>query len=74
MEIHLDKSIASQDWAKEAEAIVRKCVHCGFCNATCPTYQQLGHESEGPRGRIYLITQLLEGHSADRQTRDHLDR
>ncbi|NNK99278.1 MAG: glycolate oxidase subunit GlcF [Xanthomonadales bacterium] len=74
MEIHLDKSIASQDWAKEAEAIVRKCVHCGFCNATCPTYQQLGHESEGPRGRIYLITQLLEGHPADRQTRDHLDR
>ncbi|MFC1775816.1 glycolate oxidase subunit GlcF [Pseudomonadota bacterium] len=74
MEIHLDKKIADKDWAREAESIVRKCVHCGFCNATCPTYQLLGHESDGPRGRIYLITQLLEGQPADRQTRAHLDR
>lgn len=74
MEIHLAKKIAGQAWAQEAEAIVRKCVHCGFCNATCPTYQQLGHESDGPRGRIYLITQLLEGQPADLQTRGHLDR
>ena len=74
MEIHLDKKIADKAWAKEAKDIVRKCVHCGFCNATCPTYQQLGHESDGPRGRIYLITQLLEGQPADEQTRAHLDR
>ncbi len=74
MEIHLDKKIAGEAWAQEAESIVRKCVHCGFCNATCPTYQLLGHESDGPRGRIYLITQLLEGQPADEQTRAHLDR
>ena len=74
MEIHLDKTIADKSWAQEAESIVRKCVHCGFCNATCPTYQLLGHESDGPRGRIYLITQLLEGQPADEQTRAHLDR
>ena len=74
MEIHLDKKIADKAWAKEAKDIVRKCVHCGFCNATCPTYQQLGHESDGPRGRIYLITQLLEGQPADEVTRAHLDR
>lgn len=74
MEIHLDKKIAGEAWAQEAESIVRKCVHCGFCNATCPTYQLLGHESDGPRGRIYLITQLLEGQPADEVTRAHLDR
>ena len=45
----------------EAEAILRKCVHCGFCNATCPTYQLLGDELDGPRGRIYLIKEMLEG-------------
>ena len=74
MELHLDKSIAGEAWAQEAQSIVRKCVHCGFCNATCPTYQLLGHESDGPRGRIYLVTQLLEGHPADETTRAHLDR
>lgn len=74
MEIHLDKKISGETWAQEAESIVRKCVHCGFCNATCPTYQLLGHESDGPRGRIYLITQLLEGQAADELTRAHLDR
>ena len=74
MEIHLDKKFAEEDWAKEARDIIRKCVHCGFCNATCPTYQLLGHESDGPRGRIYLNTQLLEGQPADRQTQAHLDR
>ena len=74
MEIHLDKKIAGEAWAQDAESIVRKCVHCGFCNATCPTYQLLGHESDGPRGRIYLITQLLEGQPADETTRAHLDR
>lgn len=74
MEIHLDKKIADQPWAQEAREIVRKCVHCGFCNATCPTYQLLGHEADGPRGRIYLVTQLLEGQPADKLTRAHLDR
>ena len=59
---------------EEAEAILRKCVHCGFCNATCPTYQVLGDELDGPRGRIYLIKQLLEGGEVTRNTQVHLDR
>ncbi|MGA2341939.1 MAG: glycolate oxidase subunit GlcF [Steroidobacteraceae bacterium] len=58
----------------EAEAILRKCVHCGFCNATCPTYQVLGDELDGPRGRIYLIKQMLEGGEVTQSTQLHLDR
>ena len=58
----------------EADAILRKCVHCGFCTATCPTYQLLGDELDGPRGRIYLIKQVLEGHPPTRSTQMHLDR
>ena len=58
----------------EAEAILRKCVHCGFCTATCPTYQLLGDELDGPRGRIYLIKQVLEGVAPTRKTQLHLDR
>jgi len=58
----------------QAEAIVRKCVHCGFCTATCPTYQLLGDELDGPRGRIYLIKQVLEGAAPTRKTQLHLDR
>jgi glycolate oxidase iron-sulfur subunit len=57
-----------------AEAILRKCVHCGFCTATCPTYQLLGDELDGPRGRIYLIKQVLEGAAPTRATQQHLDR
>jgi glycolate oxidase iron-sulfur subunit len=57
-----------------AEAILRKCVHCGFCTATCPTYQLLGDELDGPRGRIYLMKQVLEGHPPTRKTQLHLDR
>ena len=57
-----------------AEAILRKCVHCGFCNATCPTYQLLGDELDGPRGRIYLMKQVLEGAPVTRKTQQHLDR
>jgi glycolate oxidase iron-sulfur subunit len=57
-----------------AEAILRKCVHCGFCTATCPTYQILGDELDGPRGRIYLIKQVLEGGPVTRKTQQHLDR
>jgi glycolate oxidase iron-sulfur subunit len=60
--------------AVEAAAILRKCVHCGFCNATCPTYQLLGDELDGPRGRIYLIKQMLEGAEVTRATQQHLDR
>ena len=59
---------------REAEAILRKCVHCGFCTATCPTYQVLGDELDGPRGRIYLIKQMLEGEAPTRKTQLHLDR
>lgn len=58
----------------EAEAILRQCVHCGFCTATCPTYQLLGDELDGPRGRIYLIKQVLEGRPATARTQLHLDR
>ena len=57
-----------------AEAILRNCVHCGFCTATCPTYQLLGDELDGPRGRIYLIKQVLEGVEPTRKTQMHLDR
>ncbi|HEY0681054.1 MAG TPA: glycolate oxidase subunit GlcF [Steroidobacter sp.] len=59
---------------KEAEEIVRRCVHCGFCTATCPTYQLLGDELDGPRGRIYLIKQVLEGVEPTASTQLHLDR
>ncbi|MBC7861208.1 MAG: glycolate oxidase subunit GlcF [Burkholderiaceae bacterium] len=58
----------------EAEAILRACVHCGFCTATCPTYQLLGDELDGPRGRIYLIKQVLEGKQPTAKTLSHLDR
>ncbi|MCV2358177.1 glycolate oxidase subunit GlcF [Paucibacter sp. TC2R-5] len=58
----------------EAEAILSRCVHCGFCTATCPTYQLLGDELDGPRGRIYLIKQVLEGAAPTRSTQLHLDR
>jgi len=58
----------------EANRILRSCVHCGFCNATCPTYQLLGDELDGPRGRIYLIKQTLEGKTPSRRTQLHLDR
>ena len=57
-----------------AEEILGKCVHCGFCTATCPTYQLLGDELDGPRGRIYLIKQVLEGQPATEKTLSHLDR
>lgn len=59
---------------QEADAILRTCVHCGFCTATCPTYQLLGDELDGPRGRIYQIKQVLEGRTPTRTTQIHLDR
>jgi glycolate oxidase iron-sulfur subunit len=58
---------------KEADDILRRCVHCGFCNATCPTYLLLGDERDSPRGRIYLIKSMLEGNATPRQVRPHLD-
>jgi glycolate oxidase iron-sulfur subunit len=74
MKTELTESIRNTAEGARAEAILRKCVHCGFCNATCPTYQILGDELDGPRGRIYLIKSLLEGHDASAGTRLHLDR
>ncbi len=59
---------------KEADEILRRCVHCGLCNATCPTYLLLGDERDGPRGRIYLIKAMLEGEAAPKHVRPHLDR
>jgi len=59
---------------QEAESILRRCVHCGFCTATCPTYQLLGDELDGPRGRIYLMKQVLEGQAVSAKTQQHLDR
>ncbi|MDE2261738.1 MAG: glycolate oxidase subunit GlcF [Gammaproteobacteria bacterium] len=59
---------------QEADRILRKCVHCGFCTATCPTYQLLGDELDGPRGRIYLIKEMLQGAEPSRSTQLHLDR
>ncbi len=74
METHLADFIRHTPAGDEAEAILRKCVHCGFCTATCPTYQLLGDELDGPRGRIYLIKQMLEGAEVTERTRLHLDR
>jgi len=74
MQTALTPEFAATPDGIEADAILRKCVHCGFCNATCPTYQLLGDELDGPRGRIYLIKQVLEGHEPTRSTQLHLDR
>jgi glycolate dehydrogenase iron-sulfur subunit len=74
MQTHLSAEFSETADGKEAAAIMRKCVHCGFCNATCPTYQLLGDELDGPRGRIYLIKQVLEGAEVTRSTQRHLDR
>ena len=74
MKTSLAAFIRDTDTGREADAILRACVHCGFCNATCPTYQLLGDELDGPRGRIYLIKEVLEGHAPTATTRLHLDR
>jgi glycolate oxidase iron-sulfur subunit len=74
MQTSLADFIRDTPEGREADAILRKCVHCGFCTATCPTYQLLGDELDGPRGRIYLIKQALEGHPVTSQTQLHLDR
>ncbi len=74
MEAHLADFIRGTRSGEEAEAILRACVHCGFCTATCPTYQLLGDELDGPRGRIYLIKEVLEGREPTAKTQLHLDR
>ncbi len=74
MQTTLAPEFAGTPEGAEAEAILRRCVHCGFCTATCPTYQLLGDELDGPRGRIYLIKQVLEGAEPTRETQLHLDR
>jgi glycolate oxidase iron-sulfur subunit len=74
MQTHLAPEFQGTAEGLAAEAILRKCVHCGFCTATCPTYQLLGDELDGPRGRIYLIKQVLEGQAPTRKTQQHLDR
>jgi len=74
MQTNLADFIKDTPQGREADAILRKCVHCGFCTATCPTYQLLGDELDGPRGRIYLIKQVLEGAPATAKTQLHLDR
>ena len=74
MQTNLADFIKNMREGEEADAILRKCVHCGFCTATCPTYQLLGDELDGPRGRIYLMKQVFEGKPATFSTLTHLDR
>lgn len=74
MQTRISEHFRQHQGVAEAEAILRSCVHCGFCTATCPTYQLLGDELDGPRGRIYLIKQALEGQQAGSLTLKHLDR
>lgn len=74
MKTELSPALLDTVDGKLADTILRTCVHCGFCNATCPTYQLIGDENDGPRGRIYLIKQLLEGKKTSKSTQLHLDR
>jgi glycolate oxidase iron-sulfur subunit len=74
MQTNLAQFIQDTPEGREADAILRKCTHCGMCTATCPTYQLLSDELDGPRGRIYLIKQVLEGAEPTTRTRLHLDR
>ena len=74
MQTRLIPALRETEDGREADRILRSCVHCGFCTATCPTYQLLGDELDGPRGRIYQIKTVLEGEAATRSTQRHLDR
>ncbi|MCC6202744.1 MAG: glycolate oxidase subunit GlcF [Gammaproteobacteria bacterium] len=74
MQTRLLAALLVTEEGREADAILRQCVHCGFCTAVCPTYRLLGDELDGPRGRIYLIKQVLEGQPPTRRTQTHLDR
>ncbi len=73
MQTRLTEQFLADPKGRRANEILRKCVHCGFCNATCPTYEILGDELDGPRGRIYQIKQILEGQNPGHETRQHLD-
>ena len=74
MQVNINEALKKTPEGIEAERILRSCVHCGFCNATCPTYRLLGDELDGPRGRIYLVKGLLEGEVVSRKTQLHFDR
>jgi glycolate oxidase iron-sulfur subunit len=74
VQTHLADFVKKLPEFQEIDAILRSCVHCGFCTATCPTYQLLGDECDSPRGRIYLIKQVLEGQTPTVKTQLHLDR
>ncbi len=74
MQTDLSPHLLNHPEGLEAQKLLSNCVHCGFCTATCPTYQLLGDELDGPRGRIYLIKQMAEGAIATEKTRTHLDR
>ena len=74
MQTNISAQYRDMQLGREADAILRACVHCGFCTATCPTYQLLGDELDGPRGRIYQIKAMLEGDAPTAATRLHLDR
>jgi len=74
MQTHISEKILATQAGEEANRILRACVHCGFCTATCPTYQELGDELDGPRGRIYLIKDMFEGGEVTQATQSHLDK
>src|SRR5512138_3711260 len=74
MQTTLAEFIKDTPEGQEADAILRSCVHCGFCLAVCPTYQLLGDELDSPRGRIYLMKQVIEGAPVTEKTQLHLDR
>ena len=74
MKTNISQQLLDTRQGREANDILRACVHCGFCTATCPTYQLLGDELDSPRGRIYLIKEILEGQKPTIETQKHLDR
>ena len=74
MQTRLAPEVLATDTGRRADEILRACVHCGFCNATCPTYGLLGNELDGPRGRIYLVKDMLEANRPTAAAREHLDR
>jgi glycolate oxidase iron-sulfur subunit len=74
VQTRLAPEVLATDAGRRADEILRSCVHCGFCNATCPTYRLLGNELDGPRGRIYLVKEMLEANRPNATAREHLDR
>ena len=74
MYLKLHSDFEGDALAREAAEIIKSCVHCGFCNATCPTYQEFFDERDGPRGRVYLVKHMLESGQAGDATRMHMDR